>query len=158
VIFRREEPELKCPMCGYDLRGSLGEDDRFRCPECGAHTNAQAIIDEHAQRQHHQKQVLWFASFVMALLVFLTVAPTISFLHDEMNVLGIFAVAAIAFILWLSSLQWVSAPLNFRLLFAGGGGALVFLCVASGADRLATFLLLIWCIAFYIWAERCEYL
>jgi hypothetical protein len=158
MIFSDDQPELKCPTCGYDLRGSSVEGDLFRCPECGAFTNIKAIVDEHGRRQDRQRQALWFGFFALVLVAAVTFAPRIEFIRRSFDGIGIFAVSALAFILWLSSLRWESAPWKFRLLFAVGGGLTVLLFASHGSHRLTMVPLLAWWIAFHIWAAARGYL
>src|SRR5262247_1279774 len=86
VIFRREEPELKCPMCGYDLRGSLVQGDLFRCPECGARTDISGIVSAFTAQQYRQRQMLMFAFTVLLLIAAVTMGRAVL---DKFHISGL---------------------------------------------------------------------
>jgi len=158
VTSRREEPELKCPMCGYDLRGSLVEGDLFRCPECGGRTDISQIVNAFSAQQYRQRQMLMFAFTVLLLVAAATIGKGIL---DKLHItgMGLFGFCMLAVILWLSSLRWATAPWVTRVVFALGGASLMVLDTSIGAGRLLLFVpIMIWFVGFHIWALRQGYL
>ena len=145
-------------MCGYDLRGSLVQNDLFRCPECGARTDIGGIVNAFTAQQYRQRQMLMFAFTVLLLVAAVTMGRGIL---DKFNIsgLGLFGFCMLAVVLWLGSLRWATAPSATRLVFALGGASLMVVDASIGADRLLLFVpILVWFVGFHIWALHRGYL
>jgi hypothetical protein len=119
-----DTPQLRCPTCGYDLRGTHVQGRVFRCPECGAITDTLAIVEHHRERRRSTRHLLAGLGFAAALFVGLILArPFFRGRGDLSAVLTIFAVATLLF--WAQTVTWIDAPQRLRLAAAGASALLL---------------------------------
>ena len=152
-----EQPELKCPTCGYDLHGlEADRDGIFRCPECGGLTDIMAIVDEHARRMREQRRMIGVAIAMISIFGTLMFVPAIvpgrAGLH--LDAFALLRFAAYLTVWLLLTWRFYAIPLPAKLIVAGISAGLMTLAQCANSEVAAcTFIpmLIFWLIGFNFW-------
>jgi len=145
---------LHCPTCNYDLRGSHVERDIYRCPECGAITNREAI------RLASRGGVWRSLSFTRMILFAILTFPLVALIHFLLKYsqdlfLHFFAIVAIFVVGLVGSMRWADAPWRVRVIFAIGLAMSIsvgFLFSREYVKPVSGLLFVGWFLGFDIWA------
>ena len=152
-----DQPELKCPTCGYDLHGlEPDRDGLYRCPECGGLTNIMAIIDEHARRMRDQRRII--TTVIAMITVFATFMLVPAIVPGKAVHLDGFALVRFGayFAMWLVvAWRFYALSLLSRIAAAAISAALMTLAQSANAETTACLFmpaLIFWLIGFNFWA------
>jgi hypothetical protein len=113
-------PELACPSCAYDLRGSQTARGKYRCPECGYVGTGTAIRLARLDQRRRRSELLDTALMLMVVMALAGVAVAA---HRGLggrwiNSTDVFIGLVILVALLYLSIRWFNLSWRGHLLFA----------------------------------------
>ena len=103
--------ETTCPMCGYDLRGQVG--DLVNCPECGQYVNVKLARELQIDNRYWGSQTAWHGAPGCLSLIG-AVSVLITYVHLNAWAALVLAIALSLLVGMITASVWSDLPPRHR--------------------------------------------